>query len=76
MGKKLDNLSGKEFGIWEVLAFDHMKWNGSNHKHGMSYYRCRCKRCGKIRLKARSELLQRPSYHHYGCGVNKNANII
>lgn len=40
MGKKLDNLSGKEFGIWEVLAFDHMKWNGSNHKHGMSYYRC------------------------------------
>ena len=44
----LDDLSGQIFGIWKVLAFDHMKWNGTNGKHGMSYYKCECQKCGKI----------------------------
>lgn len=60
-----DDLSGKEFGIWEVLEFDHMKWNGKNHRHGMSYYKCRCKACGAIRIKDRATLIQgRCSFHH------------
>ena len=74
--REFNNLSGQTIGIWNVLVFDHMKWNGSNHKHGMSYYKCECTKCGQIRLKARSDLLQQPCKGHRRCGVNKNANII
>ena len=56
--KDFDNLSGKVFGIWEVLEFDHMEYCGTNHRHGMSYYKCRCKKCGKIFIKPRSHLTQ------------------
>lgn len=75
MGKEFDDLSGRQFGIWKVIAFDHMKWNGVNHKHGMSYYKCKCMECGQICLKARSNLLELRKYHH-GCKVNCDANII
>lgn len=66
---QLDNLSGRTFGIWKVLEFDHMKWNGTNHRHGMSYYRCECQKCGAIQIKARSDLMQTPCKTHHGCGV-------
>lgn len=65
----LDDLSGKEFGIWKVLEFDHLEWNGTNHKHAMSYYKCECKKCGKIVLKPRSNLMQHPCKRHFGCVV-------
>jgi hypothetical protein len=65
-GRELDNLSGKTFGIWKVLEFDHMKWNGANHKHGMSYYKCECQKCGRVLLIARSGLLQSKNSRHEG----------
>ena len=65
----LDDLSGQIFGIWKVLAFDHMKWNGTNGKHGMSYYKCERQKCGKICLKARSDLKQGKNGWHHDCGV-------
>lgn len=76
--RELDNLSGQTFGIWKVVAFDHMKWNGTDHTHGMSYYQCECKKCGQVYLKARSDLLQRPGKRHHGCRaeVRKLANVI
>jgi hypothetical protein len=64
--KQLDNLSGQTFGIWEVLEFDHMKYLGTNHQHGMSYYKCRCKNCGRIFIVPRSNLLRRPTKPHNG----------
>lgn len=73
---EFDNLSGQEHGIWKVLAFDHMAWNGTDSRHGMSYYICECKRCGAIRLKARSQLMQRPCRNHRGCGVEQSAKVI
>ena len=59
----LDDLSGQQFGIWKVLAFDHMKQNGTNHMHGMSYYKCECQKCGLINLKSRSQLIQEKKYN-------------
>lgn len=70
---QFDNLSGQIFGIWKVLDFDHMKWNGANQKHGMSYYQCECQKCGKKMLKARSGLKQNKNTRHHGCKVNNNA---
>lgn len=55
--RELDNLSGKEFGVWKVLEFDHMEWYGADHAHGMSYYKCKCKRCGSIKLVSRAQLI-------------------
>lgn len=71
-----DDLSGREFGIWCVVEFDHMKQNGTNHKHGMSYYRCKCKRCGVIKLVARSHLTNSKNSKHAGCKGEMNARII
>lgn len=72
----LDDLSGQEFGIWKVLAFDHMQQNGKDGTHGMSYYQCECQKCGAIRLKARSELTQCKNIRHLGCKVNNHARAI
>lgn len=72
----IDDLSGQTFGIWKVLEFDHMKWNGVNRKHGMSYYKCQCVKCGQIHLKARSDLIQSPNKRHYRCEVKPDAAII
>lgn len=71
MSRELDNLSGKEFGIWEVLEFDHIKYHGTDHKHGMSYYKCQCKKCGAILVVPRSQLLQNVNVYHYGCKNDK-----
>ena len=64
-----DDLTGNEYGIWEVIKFSHMEWYGTNHRHGMSYYFCKCKKCGAIKRKARSDLLQDKNIRHSGCGV-------
>lgn len=64
--RPLDNLSGQSFGIYEVLSFDHMAWNGINHKHPMSYYKCRCKKCGSTFIRARSHLIQCKNIRHGG----------
>ena len=66
--KPFDDLTGKQFGIWEVMNFDHMAWCGKNGKHGMSYYQCKCKKCGAKKLKARSDLTQNLNVRHLGCG--------
>lgn len=68
--KDFDDLSGKSFGIWEVLEFDHMEYHGVNHKHGMSYYKCKCKKCGKIFMLARSHLTQEKNKCHRGACSN------
>lgn len=67
--KTIDDLSGREIGIWKVLELDHIKQNGTDHTHGMSYYKCECKKCGAIKLKARSDLTQQKNIRHYGCTV-------
>ncbi len=64
--RDFDNLTGKEFGIWEVLEFDHMRYCGSNNRHGMSYYKCACKKCGKIFIKPRSQLTHTQNSFHLG----------
>lgn len=64
--KEFDNLSGQIFGIWKVLEFDHMKWYGADHKHGMSYYRCECQKCGRIKPVARTNLMQSKCKYHQG----------
>jgi hypothetical protein len=64
----LDNLSGRTFGIYEVLEFDHMKQLGTNGKHGMSYYKCLCTKCGKILIVPRSQLIQEKNILHRNCG--------
>lgn len=73
---RFDDLSGQTFGIWKVIAFDHMKQNGTDGTRGMSYYRCECSKCGQIRLKARSELIQNNAKSHYTCEVKRNARAI
>ena len=66
--REFDDLTGETFGIWEVLEFDHMRWYGVDETHGMSYYRCRCKKCGKEAIVARSHLKHHPcAYHHGKC---------
>ena len=72
----LDDLSGQKFGIWKVIAFDHMQQNGTDGTHGMSYYQCECQKCCAIRLKARSELTQCKNIRHIGCKVNNHARAI
>ena len=76
--RELDNLSGQTFGIWKVIAFDHMKWYGADHKHGMSYYDCECTRCGKHQVVARAQLLRSCArhYNYQKCEVNQGANVI
>lgn len=64
--RQFEDLSGKTFGIWKVLEFDHMKWNGVDHKHGMSYYKCECQICGRIFVRPRSELTQGQNSRHIG----------
>lgn len=51
-----DDLSGKEFGYIKVLKFDHMRKAGKDGTHGMSYYLCECKVCGKVRVLPRSNI--------------------
>lgn len=65
-GHNFDDLSGKTFGIWKVLEFDHMKWNGANHKSGMSYYKCECQKCGRVFVRSRSQLLEAKNIYHRG----------
>lgn len=65
---EIRDLSGQEVGIWKILEFDHVEYYGTNGKHGMSYYRCECKKCGTIQLVARSHLT-RPCKYHYVDGV-------
>lgn len=74
--RTLDDLSGQIFGIWKVLKFDHMKQNGKDGTHGMSYYQCECQKCGGIQLKARSDLKQQKNIKHLGCKVNNYARAI
>ena len=64
--REFDNLAGQTFGIWKVLEFDHMEWYGANHKSGISYYRCECKKCGCIKLVARTNLLRNKCIRHNG----------
>lgn len=74
---EFNDLTGQEFGIWKIIGFDHMKYNGTNRKHGMSYYKCECKKCGVIKVIARSQLLQIPNMKHADCGtVNNHGDII
>lgn len=65
--RDFDNLSGQEFGIWKVLEFDHMEYYGANGKHGMSYYRCKCKKCNAVKIVARSRLTHTACKRHYNC---------
>lgn len=67
MAFERDDLSGQTIGTWKVLEFDHMEYYGANGKHGMSYYRCECKKCGAVFLKARSHLTQQKNSYHQGC---------
>jgi hypothetical protein len=64
--RHFDNLSGQTFGIWEVLEFDHMKYLGTDHTHGVSYYKCRCKKCGQVFIVSRTNLLQSANKTHKG----------
>ena len=72
---ELDDLSGKEAGIWKILELDHVKYNGTNGKHGMSHYRCECKRCGAIQLVARSHLTRNKNPYHFVNGRKCNGII-
>ena len=64
---ELDNLSGRVFGIWKVLEFDHTEWYGDSRKHGATYYRCECTKCGRIFfLRSRPQLIQRKNWYHRG----------
>lgn len=67
----IDNLSGRTFGIYKVLEFDYMKQNGTNRRHGMSYYKCLCEKCGKILIVPRSHLIQGKNRYHFGCGSKR-----
>lgn len=67
----LDDLSGKEFGIWKVLEFDHMEQYGVNKRHGMSYYKCKCMKCGMVLLVPRSHLTHGKCSRHNGCKDRK-----
>lgn len=64
---QIDDLSGNEYGIWKVLHLDHIRQYGANHKHGMSYYACKCQICGQIKLVARSHLMQNKNKSHRTC---------
>jgi hypothetical protein len=64
--REFDNLAGQTFGIWKVLEFDRMEWYGSNGKHGISYYRCECQKCGKMFSRSRPHLLQHKNIRHRG----------
>ena len=68
---ELKDLSGNTFGIWKVIRLDHVKYNGTNHKHGMSYYRCECIRCGAVKLMPRSSLTQSKNSYHRNCRAVK-----
>jgi hypothetical protein len=65
--RELDDLSGLTFGDYTVLNFDHMRQNGIDHKHGMSYYRCVCNKCGAISIVSRSQLIQRKNTRNRCC---------
>lgn len=73
---ELKNLSGTTLGIWKVLDLAYVRYNGTNHRHGMSYYRCECRKCGMIKLIARSQLTQGKHCWHCGCGVETHERII
>lgn len=75
MNKFID-LSGKTFGIWKVVKFDHGEYHGTNHRHGMSYYECCCKKCGKTAIVARSHLTQGKNIRHFGCNLGGSCGII
>lgn len=66
VGRYLDDLSGQEFGIWKVLEFDHERWYGRKGTSGCTYYRCQCKKCGKIFIRSRKQLLQCKNIRHCG----------
>ena len=65
-GRPFEDLSGKTFGIWEVIAFDHMKQYGADGTHGISHYQCKCKKCGRIFIKSRPNLTQSKCKQHFG----------
>ena len=65
--RDFDNLSRRVVGIWEVLEFDHMEYHGANKTHGMSYYKCECKKCGRTFIKPRSNILQNNTRHIGEC---------
>lgn len=64
---EIKDLSGSTFGIYKVLSLDHVKYNGANGKHDMSYYKCVCEKCGEILLMPRSQLTQGKNVYHQGC---------
>lgn len=65
--RQFDDLSGQQFGPIYVNSFSHMRQNGQNKKHGMSYYNCTCKECGTRLVLARANILQYVNRHkHYG----------
>lgn len=72
---ELKDLSGQEIGIWKVLNLDHVRYGGSNGKHGMSYYNCECKKCGRVVLVPRSTLTQSKNLYHMVNGRKCNGTI-
>lgn len=65
-GCRFDDLSGKTFGIWNVLEFDHMSHTGTNQKNSLSYYKCECSVCGRIFLRSRCNILHSKGVRHRG----------
>lgn len=64
-GTRFDDLSGKTFGLWNVLELDHTKQVGSN-KSTLTYYKCECKACGRIFVRSRPTLLTAKGVYHRG----------
>lgn len=60
-----DSLIGKCFGDWEVMSFSHAVGY-------RSYWKCRCKKCGKILPVCRQSLVSGRS-KSCGCGIPKNS---
>lgn len=65
-GSAFDDLTGKEIGIYKVINFSHMAHNGRDKRHGMSYYECECKKCGRRFKVARSRLVKEKCISHRG----------
>ena len=65
---QFNDLSGKQFGIWKVLTFDHTKMYhyGKGDHHGVTYYKCQCTCCGRTFIRSRYHLLQKKNVRHHG----------
>lgn len=64
-GRRLDNLSGKTIGIYNVLELDYMKNVGSK-KSTLSYYKCQCRVCGRVFVRTRGTLMTVQGNYHQG----------